>query len=80
MKNRDKVLFSGANGDILIPVLFEEGKMINYTAQTIVPIIAEGDAIGAVMLLSKENGVKMSLPELKVLEIAAGFMGKQMEQ
>lgn len=80
MKNRDKVLFSVANGDILIPILFEEGKMINYTAQTIVPIIAEGDAIGAVLLLSRENGVKMSQTELKVLETAAGFLGKQMEQ
>jgi len=54
--------------------------MINYTAQTMVPIIAEGDSIGAVMLLSKENGVKMALTELKVLETAAGFVGKQMEQ
>ena len=45
----------------------------------IVPIISAGDAIGAVMLLSKEDGVVMNKAEMKVCETAANFMGKQME-
>ncbi len=51
-----------------------------FTAQVIAPIIAEGDPIGAVILASKEPGVKMGELELKLVETAAGFLAKQMEQ
>lgn len=44
------------------------------------PIIADGEAIGAVLLLSKEQGAKMGDAELKVAETAAGIVGRQMEQ
>lgn len=50
------------------------------TAEVIAPIIAEGDPIGAVILLSKEPNVKMGEMELKLAETAAGFLAKQMEQ
>ena len=50
-----------------------------YTAQLIVPIIAAGDAIGAVVLYSKEPGAVITQADIKVCETAAGFMGKQME-
>ena len=52
----------------------------NYTAQVISPIIADGEAIGAVLLMSRDNGVKMGDTELKVAETAAGIVGRQMEQ
>ncbi len=51
-----------------------------YTSQVIAPIIAEGDAIGAVMILSKASGEKFGELELKLAETAAAFLGKQMEQ
>ena len=51
-----------------------------YSNQVIAPIIAEGDAIGAVMILSKTPGEKFSEIELKLAETAAAFLGKQMEQ
>ena len=69
--------------------LTDESKMIplhnddessSYTNQVIAPIIAEGDAIGAVMILCKEQGHKFSEVELKLAETAASFLGKQMEQ
>ena len=43
------------------------------------PIIAAGDAIGAVMLLNRDDGTEMSTIEMKICETAAHFMGKQME-
>ncbi|MCG0275799.1 MAG: stage V sporulation protein T [Thermosediminibacteraceae bacterium] len=55
----------------------EEGK-IKYTSQVIVPIIADGDPIGAVILLSKDPNVSMGSLELKVAETAAGFFSRQM--
>ena len=44
------------------------------------PIIADGEAIGAVLLLSKEQGARMGDAEMKVAETAAGIVGRQMEQ
>ena len=52
----------------------------NYTAFVISPIIASGDPIGAVILLSKEEQVQMGQLEQKMADTAAGFLGKQMEQ
>ncbi|PTX55243.1 AbrB family transcriptional regulator (stage V sporulation protein T) [Melghirimyces profundicolus] len=51
-----------------------------YESYIIVPINAGGDPIGAVILLSKENGAKMGDTELKMATTAASFLGKQMEQ
>ncbi|AHV94985.1 stage V sporulation protein T [Paenibacillus sabinae] len=44
------------------------------------PIISGGDPIGAVVLMNKDEAVKMSQLEIKMAETAAGFLGKQMEQ
>lgn len=70
-------------------IIVDEGKTIplhndedqgEYTSQVIAPIIAEGDAIGAVIIVSKESGEKFGDLELKLAETAAAFLGKQMEQ
>lgn len=55
----------------------EQGKLTN---QVVAPIIAEGDPIGAVILMSKDPNIKMGDLELKLVETAAGFLAKQMEQ
>jgi AbrB family transcriptional regulator (stage V sporulation protein T) len=44
------------------------------------PIVAGGDPIGTVVLLSKEGQVRMAEMESKMVETAAGFLAKQMEQ
>lgn len=46
----------------------------------IAPIISGGDPIGTVILLNKDESIKMSDLESKMAETAAGFLGKQMEQ
>ncbi|GBG10290.1 stage V sporulation protein T [Paenibacillus agaridevorans] len=51
-----------------------------YTSFVIAPIIAGGDPIGSVVLLSKDESVKMAQMETKMAETAAGFLAKQMEQ
>lgn len=50
------------------------------TAQAIATIICEGDAIGAVVLYSKEEKGEMGETEVKLARVAAGFLGRQMEQ
>lgn len=51
-----------------------------YTYQVIWPIISEGDAIGSVILLSKDTKVKFGDVENKLASTAAYFLGRQMEQ
>lgn len=75
MENRKTVVeTSGGNAELI--------KDINeaFTSYVAAPIIAGGDPIGTVVLLSKEDGVKMSQMEQKMAETAAGFLAKQMEQ
>lgn len=51
-----------------------------FSSIAIAPIVAGGDPIGTVLLLSKEEGVSMGDMESKMVETAAGFLAKQMEQ
>lgn len=50
-----------------------------YKSQIICPIICEGDAIGAVILTTKDAKVKFGEMDQKIAQSAAGFLGKQME-
>lgn len=60
-----------------VPLVAEDIEGV--TAEVIAPIICEGDAIGAVALLSKDSKVKMGETELRLVSTAAGFLGRQME-
>ena len=77
MEERKAVLISDQAKTVPLHNDEEQGK---YTSQVIAPIIAEGDAIGAVIILSKQNDEKLGELELKLAETAAAFLGKQMEQ
>ncbi len=78
MQSRTKISASAAAGESVLAVSVDESPD-KYTAELVVPIISSGDAIGAVILLSKEPGVRFTEAEMKVCETAAGFMGKQLE-
>ena len=73
---RRTVNLSVENGDALLPLTRGDEKS-GYTAELIVPIIASGDAVGAVILLSKEQGTVFDQTEVKVAETAAAFLGRQ---
>ncbi len=59
-----------------IAISFDEEE---YVSQVIVPIICEGDVIGAVLILSREAKGKPGDTELKIAQTAASFLGRQME-
>jgi len=48
--------------------------------EAISPIICEGDVIGSVVLLETDHKSKMGEVEQKLIQSAAGFLGRQMEQ
>lgn len=66
-------------GDAMLPITRNEAGHAAYTAELIVPIIAAGDPVGAVMLLSKERSTAFGPTDVKVAETAATFLGKQLE-
>ncbi len=79
ISNRQTLHLNAASNARMIPITNEDDPG-SYTAQIVVPIIADGEVIGAVALLSRESGVKMSDTDLKVAETTAGIVGRQMEQ
>ncbi len=50
-----------------------------YFAGVVAPIIAEGDSIGSVVMMSDDSS-NMGEVETKLAQSAAGFLGKQMEE
>ncbi len=78
MENKE-VYSSKENNEISIPITQNDTKERKYNSQVIYPIISDGDVIGSVILLSKEQNTKMGDIELKVVQSAAGFLSSQME-
>lgn len=60
-----------------MPLVTEEPEGV--MAQVIAPIICEGDAIGAVIILGREARQRFGETEVKLATTAAGFLGRQME-
>lgn len=76
MESRKAYNATGSNKPIKL--YSEDENVDKYTAQVIVPIVMQGDPIGAVIFLSKEADAQMGDLELKLAETAAGFLSKQM--
>ena len=74
-----EVYTSKANNEVSLPITQNDNKQWRYNSQVIYPIISDGDVIGSVILLSKEENTKMGETELKVVQSAAGFLSSQME-
>ncbi len=77
MENRECVM--AAKGDKnFIPVATEGTE--EFVHEAVCPIICEGDVIGAVILLDADPKNGMGEVEQKLIQSAAGFLGRQMEQ
>jgi AbrB family transcriptional regulator (stage V sporulation protein T) len=75
MENRKIVMETDAGS---FEILRDTGE--NFSSFVAAPIVAGGDPIGTVVLLSKEDNMSMGEMESKMVETAAGFLAKQMEQ
>ena len=72
-ESRRHYMRSGEGKDI-IPL---EG--VAYTASVICPIISAGDVCGSVIFVAPDEDFTADDNDLKMAQIAAGFLGKQME-
>lgn len=77
INNRESFLAS--KGDRSFVNICDEQEC-EYTHMAVSPIICEGDIIGSVMLLESDQRGKMGEVEQKLIQSAAGFLGRQMEQ
>ena len=66
-----EVYTSSENNEIALPITQNDNRDKIYNSQVIYPIISDGDSIGSVILLSKEQNQKMGDMELKVVQSAA---------
>lgn len=77
IEERENILASKDDKNFVHIVVEDDTE---YTYQVIWPIISEGDAIGSVILLTKDPKVKFGDVENKLASTAAYFLGRQMEQ
>lgn len=75
--NRETILAS--RGDRNFISICDEGAE-DYQHEAIAPILCEGDIIGSVVLLQNDTKLHMGDVEQKLLQSAAAFLGRQMEQ
>ncbi|MBS6196537.1 MAG: stage V sporulation protein T [Clostridiales bacterium] len=71
-------IYADAKEKSWIPLTAEEKERTG--SRIIQPIIAAGDAIGSVIIVNKKDGNGLTDTEKKLVQIAAGFLGRQMEQ
>lgn len=79
LEDRRSALLNAAAGDRMMPICQDDQPGM-YTAQLVVPVLSDGEIIGAIMLVSKDNGARMTDVERKVAETTAHIIGRQMEQ
>lgn len=80
MNDRKTLLINSSESGKCYALSIDEDGGAEYNSQVIAPIVAEGDAVGAVIIASKEQSVSFGELEKKLAETAAAFLGKQMEQ
>ena len=77
MASRRSHLASAAEGGSVMPVIKESD--LSFTAQFVVPIVAGGDCLGAVVLLSLEEGAIMESAVVKLARLTADIIASQFE-
>jgi AbrB family transcriptional regulator (stage V sporulation protein T) len=77
--SRQTLRLNAADGAKMMQITNEDNAA-GYSAQIITPILADGEVIGGLLLLSRESGDKMDETALKVAETTATIVGRQMEQ
>jgi len=78
MEERDTVI---TRNSIENPIdILSEKEHDKFTAQIITPIVAHGDAIGTVLMLSSDSKASFGDLETKLTQSAASIIGRQLEQ
>ncbi|MBQ3078915.1 MAG: AbrB/MazE/SpoVT family DNA-binding domain-containing protein [Clostridia bacterium] len=79
LKERVTAVRNIQDGERMIPLIMDDA-IEQYTCQLILPIIADTEVVGGLMLASRESGARMTNVDLKVAETTCVIIGRQMEQ
>lgn len=79
LQSRQMQVLNLSSGAKMVPVTSDD-RPDAYSAQILAPILADGEIIGGLILLSRDSGVQMSDIDQKVAETTASIVGRQMEQ
>ncbi|MBR2903448.1 MAG: stage V sporulation protein T, partial [Clostridia bacterium] len=77
LKDRRSYMANAAEGGTILPITIE--KESGVFAQIVVPIIMNGDCLGAVVLLSKTEGERMGAGEENLAKLTADILSNQFE-
>ncbi len=77
LKERRSYMANAAEGGDILPLTNNHDEGV--TAQVIVPIISGGDCLGAVAVLSKEEGARMNSNEMNLARLTADILANQFE-
>ena len=77
LKERRSYIANAAEGGDILPLT--DGQDEGITAQIIVPIISGGDCLGAVVVLSKEEGAKMDGGDMNLAKLTADILANQFD-
>lgn len=77
LRDRKSYVANAAEGGDVIPIC--EGQQNEVTAQIIVPIVCNGDCLGAVALVSTEQGAKIEASACKLAQLSANILAGQFD-
>lgn len=77
LKDRKSYIACSAEGGDILPLT--SAKEEGVTAQVIVPIVSGGDCLGAVALLTKEEGAKLDQSIINLARLTADILANQFE-
>ena len=75
MESRNSFVGKAGDSGKFVPL---EG--FDRPASVVIPIISSGDVTGAVVMMAPETGATAEDADIKLAQVAAAFLGKQMEE
>lgn len=77
MEGRKSYVANAVEGGDVVPIY--SGQAETVTAQIIVPIVCNGDCLGAVALVSSEQGARIEPAACKLAQLSANILAGQFE-
>ncbi len=77
IKERKNVIISKSDGGTIVPIVKDFSLEVDN--QVIVPVTANGDCYGAVMLLDGDKYYRFTMNEVKLARLGASFLSSQFE-
>lgn len=77
LRDRKSYIANLAEGGDMVPIC--DGQGADVTAQVIVPIVCNGDCLGAVALISTEQGAKIEPAACKLAQLSANILAGQFD-